>query len=96
VKERGHGGLKQWRTWIVDAKDIDFPHLKRLACIRRDTYTLDETWTAQEMALVATSNPDMIAAEFHAHVRNHGGVENWLHSVRRERALHRVLGKARV
>lgn len=82
VKERGRGRVKQWRTWTADSGQIDFPHIQRVACIRRDTHTLDGTWTGKEFALVATSNPDMNAAEFHTHVRRHWGIENKNHYVR--------------
>jgi predicted transposase YbfD/YdcC len=82
VTERGHGRIKRWRTWTTDAGDIDFPHLKRIACIRRDTWTLDGTWTSKEIALTGASNPEMSATEFHAHVRKHWGIENKNHYVR--------------
>lgn len=82
VTERGHGRVNQWRTWTRDAGKIDFPGIQRIACIRRDTHTLDGTQTSKEMALAGTSNPDMTATEFHTHVRNHWGIENKSHYVR--------------
>jgi predicted transposase YbfD/YdcC len=82
VTERGHGRVNRWRTWTADSGEIDFPHLKRIACIRRDTYDLDGTWTSKEFALSGTSSPGMSAIEFHTHVRNHWGIENKNHYVR--------------
>jgi predicted transposase YbfD/YdcC len=82
ITERGHGRISRWRTWTADSGEIDFPHLERIACIRRDTYALDGTWTSKEIALSGTSNPDMTADEFHAGVRNHWGIENKSHYVR--------------
>lgn len=82
VTERGHGRINRWRTWTADSGEIDFPHLKRIACIRRDTYDLDGVWTSKEFALTGTSSPNMSAAEFHTHVRNHWGIENKNHYVR--------------
>lgn len=82
LTERGHGRINRWRTWTADSGEIDFPHLKRIACIRRDTWNLDGTWTSKEFALAGTSNPEISAGDFHAHVRKHWGIE-----VRHEVAL---------
>jgi predicted transposase YbfD/YdcC len=82
VTERGHGRINRWQTWATDAGEIDFPHLKRIAVIRRDTWKLDGTWTSKEMALIGASNPAMTAHEFHDHVRKHWGIENKNHYVR--------------
>jgi predicted transposase YbfD/YdcC len=82
VTERGHGRINRWRTWTADSGEIDFPHLKRIACIRRDTWDLDGTWTSKEFALSGTSNAKMSAAGFHAYVRKQWGIENKNHYVR--------------
>jgi predicted transposase YbfD/YdcC len=82
MTERGHGRINRWRTWAADAGTIDFPYLERIACIRRDTYTLDGTWTSKEFALFGTSDSNMTAIRFHTHVRKHWGIENKSHYVR--------------
>ena len=82
VTERGHGRINRWRTWTADAGEINFPHLKRIACIRRDSYDLDGVWTSKEFALSGASNPEISAVEFHNRVREHWGIENKNHYVR--------------
>jgi predicted transposase YbfD/YdcC len=82
VSERGHGRVSRWRTWAADSDGIDFPHVKRIACMRRDKYELDGTWTSKEVALAGSSDPGMSALEFHTHVRKHWGIENKSHYVR--------------
>jgi len=82
VTERGHGRINRWQAWTTNAKKIDFPHLKRIAAIRRDTWELDGTWISKEIALIGTSDPSMPAHEFHEHVRKHWGIENKCHYVR--------------
>lgn len=82
VTERGHGRISRWRTWTTNAGTINFPHLQRIACIRRDTHTLDGTWTSKEFALFGTSDSNMTAMRFHVHVREHWGIENKSHYVR--------------
>lgn len=82
VTERGHGRITRWRTWTADSGEIDFPHRKRIACIRRDTDDLEGIWTGKEFALSGTSSPDMSAIEFPTHVRKQWGIENKNHYVR--------------
>lgn len=84
VRERSHGHIKTWETWIADADDINFPHAKQTACIRRRTYDLDGQKTRQEYALIVTSlsTTGTAAAELNDHVRNHWGIENKSHYVR--------------
>jgi len=84
VRERDHGRINTWETWIADADGIDFPHAQQAACIRRRTYDLDGQKTRQEYAFVITSlsTQDTSAVELHDHVRNHWGIENKSHYVR--------------
>src|SRR5215207_6871904 len=70
VTERGHGRINRWRTWTAGSGEIDFPHLERIACLRRDTYDLDGTWTSKEFALSGTNNPEISAAGFQARTKN--------------------------
>ncbi len=84
VTERGRGRVSQWSTWVTDATGIDFPHIKQVACIRRNVYTTAGTWIRKEHAWIITSgDPRKIsAAEVHTHVRQHWGIENKNHYVR--------------
>ena len=84
VRERNHGRISTWETWIADADGINFPHAEQTACIRRRTYALDGQKTRQEYAFIITSLSvkDITAADLHDHVRNHWGIENKSHYVR--------------
>lgn len=81
VEERARGLLKRWETWITDAAGIDFPHIKQIATIRRNTYTTSGTWIRKEYAWIVTSgDPTTITAEnLHDHIRGHWGIENKNH-----------------
>lgn len=84
VKERGHGRISQWSTWVTDAEGIDFPHARQIACIRRDIFNLDGQRVSKECAWIITSStPERAqAADVHDHVREHWGIENKSHYVR--------------
>lgn len=82
VEERRHGRINRWETWTTDAAGIDFPHVRQLACIRRNTFTLGGTWISKEHAWIATSSDTATAADIHTHVREHWGIENKSHHVR--------------
>jgi predicted transposase YbfD/YdcC len=84
VRERNHGRINTWETWIADADGINFPHAQQTACIRRRTYDLDGQKTRQEYAFIITSlsAKDTAAVELNDHVRNHWGIENKSHYVR--------------
>jgi predicted transposase YbfD/YdcC len=82
VEERGHGRIKQWETWTVDAAGIDFPHIQQLACIRRDEFTLGGARISKEYAWIVTSSDTATATDIHTHVRQHWGIENKSHHVR--------------
>jgi predicted transposase YbfD/YdcC len=84
VADRGHGRISQWSTWITDATGIDFPHIKQVACIRRNIYTTAGTWIRKEHAWIITSgDPSRISAAYvHTHVRQHWGIANKNHYIR--------------
>jgi len=84
IEERGHGRKKRWSLWVLPATDLDFPHLEQIACIRRDTWTLDGTYIGKEYAFPITSAPaDKLGpADLNHHVRNHWGIEGKSHWVR--------------
>jgi len=94
VRERNHGRVNTWETWVADASGIDFPPAKQTACIRRRTYDLAGQKIRQEYAFIVTSLSlkDTTAVELNDHVRNHWGIENKSHYVRdtvwREDAQH--------
>jgi hypothetical protein len=84
VRERAHGRINQWSTWITNAEDIDFPHVCQTGCIRREVFALDGQRVSKEYAWIITSStPEQIcAADLHDYVRGHWGIENKSHYVR--------------
>jgi predicted transposase YbfD/YdcC len=82
VEERRRGRINQWETWTTDATGINFPHVRQLACIRRNTFTLGGIWISKEHAWIATSSDTATATDLHTHVRRHWGIENKSHHVR--------------
>ncbi|WP_352231535.1 ISAs1 family transposase [Actinokineospora sp. NBRC 105648] len=84
VKERGHGRLSHWSTWVTDAEGIDFPHVRQIACIRWDIFNMDGQRVSKECAWIVTSiAPERAqAADLHAYTREHWGIENKSHYVR--------------
>jgi predicted transposase YbfD/YdcC len=84
VTERARGRISEWSTWITDATGVDFPHIKQVACIRRNIYTTAGTWIRKEHAWIITSgDPSRIsAADVHTYVRHHWRIENKSHYVR--------------
>jgi predicted transposase YbfD/YdcC len=53
--ERGHGRVIRRSLWVTGAGDIDFPHVSRVARIRRDGYDADGTLTSKEVVHAVTS-----------------------------------------
>ncbi len=84
VKERGHGRISHWSTWITDAEGIDFPYARQVGCIRRDIFNLDEQRVSKEYAWIITSAaPEKTQApDLHDHIREHWGIEDKSHYVR--------------
>jgi predicted transposase YbfD/YdcC len=84
VKERGHGRISQWSTWVTDAEGIDFPHARQIACIRRDIFNLDGQRVSKECAWIITSATlgSTQAPDLHDHIREHWGMEDKSHYVR--------------
>jgi len=100
VRERAHGRINQWETWITTADGIDFPHAQQIGCIRRQVFGLDQVRISREYAWILTSAPpsNMTATDLHERVRAHWGIENKSHYVRdttwREDAHHINIGNA--
>jgi len=84
VKERGHGRISQWSTWITDAEGIDFPYARQIGCIRRDIFNLNEQRVSKECAWIITSAApeNTQASDLHDHIREHWGIEDKSHYVR--------------
>jgi predicted transposase YbfD/YdcC len=84
VEERGHGRINRWSCWITDARGVDFPYVRQVACIRRDVLDPVGARLSKEFAFVITSSPSdqSGAAEVNTHTRRHWGIENKSHYVR--------------
>jgi len=84
TEERSHGRKKRWSIWTLPATEIDFPHLKQIGCIRRDTWGLDGSYIGKEFAFPITSATceSVPPAEINRHIRNHWGIEAKSHWVR--------------
>ena len=53
--DRGHGRVIRRSIWVADAGDIDFPHVTRVARIRRDGYDTDGQLISKEIVHAVTS-----------------------------------------
>jgi len=51
----GHGRIIRRSIWVTDAGSLDFPHVTRIARIRRDGYDLDGTLISKEIVHAVTS-----------------------------------------
>jgi predicted transposase YbfD/YdcC len=51
----GHGRIIRRSLWVTDAGDIDFPHVSRVARIRRDGYDAGGTLISKEIVHAVTS-----------------------------------------
>jgi hypothetical protein len=57
MEERGRGRIKKWSCWRTGADGIDFPHVRQVACIRRETFEISGDRISKEYALILTGNP---------------------------------------
>ncbi|MGH3299308.1 MAG: ISAs1 family transposase [Trebonia sp.] len=55
--DRGHGRVIRRSNWVADAGDLDFPHVTRIARIRRDGYDRDGQLVSKEIVHAVTSLP---------------------------------------
>jgi hypothetical protein len=53
--DEDHGRIIRRSIWVTDAGDIDFPHVSRVARIRRDGYDSDGTLISKEIVHAVTS-----------------------------------------
>jgi predicted transposase YbfD/YdcC len=51
----GHGRIIRRSIWVTGAEGIDFPHVSRIARIRRDRYDLDGALASKEIVHAVTS-----------------------------------------
>jgi hypothetical protein len=51
----GHGRIIRRSVWVASAEGIDFPHVTRIARIRRDGYDIDGTLISKEIVHAVTS-----------------------------------------
>lgn len=83
VTERGHGRINRWSIWTTKATEIDFPHSRQVACIRRDEFGLDGIALGKEIVYVITSvdAEHAGAAALNIHTRRHWGIDKKVHYV---------------
>ena len=60
--DRSHGRTVRRSIWVTDAAGIDFPHVKRVARIRRDHYDSDGCLLSKEIIHAVTSLTDKKAS----------------------------------
>jgi predicted transposase YbfD/YdcC len=53
--DHGHGRIIRRSIWVTDAGSLDFPHVTRIARIRRDGYDLDGILISKEIVHAVTS-----------------------------------------
>jgi predicted transposase YbfD/YdcC len=53
--DRGHGRVIRRSLWVTSAGDVNFPHVSRVARIRRDGYDSDGTLISKEIVHAVTS-----------------------------------------
>lgn len=78
----GHGRIIRRSIWVASAEGIDFPHVTRIARIRRDGYDIDGTLISKEIVHAVTSlGEDRASAAGLARIaRGQWGIESvhWL------------------
>src|SRR2546430_12428740 len=72
---------------VLVGASIDFPHVRTIGCIRRDTFNLAGERTSKELAWIISGNPEKqeriaTAEHLHVFVRDHWGTENKTHNLR--------------
>ena len=80
----GHGRIIRRSIWVADAASLDFPHVTRIARIRRDRYDIDGALISKEIVHAVTSlSQDRASAAGLARIaRGQWGIESvhWIRS----------------
>jgi predicted transposase YbfD/YdcC len=80
--DEGHGRVIRRSLWVTGAGNIDFPHVSRVARIRRDGYDADGTLISKEIVHAVTSLDEdkASAADLARIARGQWGIESvhWL------------------
>ena len=81
--DHGHGRIIRRSIWVTEAAGIDFPHVSRIARIRRDRYDADGALIGKEIVHAVTSLPvgRASAADLAGIARGQWGIES-VHWVR--------------
>ena len=79
----GHGRITRRSLWVTSAEGIDFPHVTRIARIRRDRYDIDGALISKEIVHAVTSldGERASAADLARIARGQWGIES-VHWVR--------------
>lgn len=87
----------------VQAATVGLPHVRQLACLRRQRFCLKGTLKSDEFSYYASSlDPEVLQPRSFAHkIRNHWSIENGSHHVRdctydEDRCMIRPHGAARI
>jgi predicted transposase YbfD/YdcC len=87
--DKSRGRIIRRSIWVTDAENIDFPHVRQVARIRRDGYAADGTWISKEVAHAVTSlgRDRASAADLAELARGQWGIESvhWIRDTRLER-----------
>lgn len=80
----GRGRTRTWSCWTADAGETEFPYLRQVACILRESFNSKGEKTSKETALKVTSagKEELTAADLNRHSRNHWAIENKSHWIR--------------
>ena len=80
--DRGHGRIIRRSIWVADAGNIDFPHVRQVARIRRDGYDAGGALISKEVVHAVTSlgQDNASAADLAELARGQWGIESvhWL------------------
>ena len=80
--DRGHGRIIRRSIWVADAGNIDFPHVRQVARIRRDGYDASGALISKEVVHAVTSlgQDNASAADLAELARGQWGIESvhWL------------------
>jgi len=84
TEERSRGRIRKRSCWITCAEEINFPHARQAAVIRREIFEITGACVSKEHAIILTSRKagKMTAADVNRNTRGHWGIENRSHYIR--------------